>query len=69
MDGGLSHLRCGKYNFIFVFSNNYDNKKMFVKGFHPLLWSRNQCVCLEKIKKNNNKVNCFETFHGFLILN
>lgn len=20
----------------------------FVKGFHPLLWSRNQCVCLTK---------------------
>lgn len=26
VDGGLSHLRCGKYNFIFVFSNNYNNK-------------------------------------------
>lgn len=23
----------------------------FVKGFHPLLWSRNQCVCLTKKKK------------------
>lgn len=30
----------------------------FVKGFHPLLWSRNQCVCLTKKKKN--KINCFE---------
>lgn len=29
----------------------------FVKGFHPLLWSRNQCVCLTK---KNNKINCFE---------
>lgn len=24
----------------------------FVKGFHPLLWSRNQCVCLTKKKIN-----------------
>lgn len=47
MDGGLSHIKCGKSNFIFVFSNNNIDKKMSVKGFHPLLWSRNQCVCLE----------------------
>lgn len=33
----------------------------FVKGFHPLLWSRNQCVCLTKKKKN--KINCFEQSH------
>lgn len=47
MDGGLSHIKCGKSNFIFVFSNNNIDKKMSVKGFHPLLWSRNRCVCLE----------------------
>lgn len=41
MDGGLSHIKCGKSNFIFVFSNNNIDKKMSVKGFHPLLWSRN----------------------------
>lgn len=34
MDGALSHLRCGKYTFIFVFSNNNnnnDNKKCLWK--------------------------------------
>lgn len=43
MDGGLSHIKCGKSNFIFVFSNNNidKKKKLSVKGFHPLLWSRN----------------------------
>lgn len=27
MDGGLSHIKCGKSNFIFVFSNNNIDKK------------------------------------------
>lgn len=26
MDGGLSHIKCGKSNFIFVFSNNNIDK-------------------------------------------
>lgn len=51
MDGGLSHLRCGKYNFIFVFSNNYDNKNVCERFPSSTVVQKSVCLSGEDLKK------------------
>lgn len=48
---GVSHITDVESIILYL----YFQINKFVKGFHPLLWSRNQCVCLTK-----NTINCFE---------
>lgn len=52
---GVSHITDVESIILYL----YFQINKFVKGFHPLLWSRNQCVCLTK-----NKINCFEQTGG-----
>lgn len=53
MDGGLSHIKCGKSNFIFVFSNNNIDKKIVCERF-PSSTVVQKLMCLSgKINKIN----------------
>lgn len=53
MDGGLSHIKCGKSNFIFVFSNNNIDKKNVCERF-PSSTVVQKLMCLSgKITKIN----------------
>lgn len=49
MDGGLSHIKCGKSNFIFVFSNNNIDKKC--------LWKVSILYCGPEIDVSVWKIN------------
>jgi len=46
MDGGLSHIKCGKSNFIFVFSNNNIDKKKNVCERFPSSTVVQKLMCL-----------------------
>lgn len=67
MDGGLSHIKCGKSNFIFVFSNNNIEKKNCLWKVSILYCGPEIDVSVWKINKKKNKLNCYMIgFHCFI---
>lgn len=60
MDGGLSHIKCGKSNFIFVFSNNNIDKKC--------LWKVSILYCGPEIDVSVWKINKINSIVIWLVL-
>ena len=64
VDGGLSHLRCGKYNFIFVFSNNNNNdEKNVCERFPSSTVVQKSCLS----GKKNYKIKWTVLFLAFIV--